>query len=334
MPVDHSNFIEGLFRIQDPSEFERMALELFCHQAEHNKVYATYLDMLKIQVESIHELDDIPFLPIEFFKSHQVVTGAWKSEVVFHSSGTSSDVVSKHQIKELSVYRNSFISGFRVAYGAPEGYIILCLLPNYADNPNSSLIYMADELIKLSGQELSGYYLNQDDDLHKALKAGLKSDKKVLLLGVSYALLDLAERRDLPDMEKVIVMETGGMKGNRKEMVKEELHRALKSGFGVSEIHSEYGMSELLSQAYSKGDGIFTCPPWMRVAARDVNDPLKQIGLGRSGGLNIIDLANVHSCAFIATQDLGKVYADGSFELLGRYDHSDIRGCNLLLAEG
>jgi len=334
VPVDHSNFIEGLFRIQDASEFEALALELFFNQAEYNKVYATYLDMLKIQVESIHEFDDIPFLPIEFFKSHQVVTGSWTPEAVFHSSGTSSDVVSKHQVKELSVYRNSFTSGFKEAYGEPGDYIILCLLPNYSDNPNSSLIYMTDELIKLSGQELSGYYLNQDDDLHKALKAGLKSNKKVLLLGVSYALLDLAKRRDLPDMEKVIVMETGGMKGNRKEMVKEELHRALKNGFGVGEIHSEYGMTELLSQAYSRRDGIFTCPPWMRVTARDVNDPLKQIGLGRSGGINIIDLANMHSCAFIATQDLGKVYADGSFELLGRFDHSDIRGCNLLLAEG
>jgi hypothetical protein len=332
--VDHSNFIEGLFRIQDASEFEALALELFRHQAEHNNVYATYLDMLKIQVESIHEFEDIPFLPIEFFKSHQVVTGSWEPEAVFHSSGTSRGVVSKHQIKELSVYRNSFTSGFKAAYGEPESYIILCLLPNYADNPNSSLIYMTDELIELSGQELSGYYLNQDDDLHKALKAGLKTDKKVLLLGVSYALLDLAKRRDLPDMEKVIVMETGGMKGNRKEMVKEELHGALKRGLGVGEIHSEYGMTELLSQAYSTGDGIFTCPPWMRITARDVNDPLKQIGLGRSGGINIIDLANMHSCAFIATQDLGKVYADGSFELLGRFDHSDIRGCNLLLAEG
>jgi len=334
VPVDHSNFIEGVFRIQNASEFESMALELFRHQAEHNNVYATYLDMLKIQVESIHEFEDIPFLPIEFFKSHQVVTGSWEPEAVFHSSGTSRGVVSKHQIKELSVYRNSFTSGFKAAYGEPESYIILCLLPNYADNPNSSLIYMTDELIELSGQELSGYYLNQDDDLHKALKAGLKTDKKVLLLGVSYALLDLAKRRDLPDMEKVIVMETGGMKGNRKEMVKEELHGALKRGLGVGEIHSEYGMTELLSQAYSTGDGIFTCPPWMRITARDVNDPLKQIGLGRSGGINIIDLANMHSCAFIATQDLGKVYADGSFELLGRFDHSDIRGCNLLLAEG
>jgi hypothetical protein len=185
----------------------------------------------------------------------------------------------------------------------------------------------------MSGHALSGYYLNQNDELCQALKAGVESDRKVLLLGVSYALLDLVNNPNLPDMSEVIVMETGGMKGNRKEMVKEELHLALKNGFGVGEVHSEYGMAELLSQAYAKENGRFTCPPWMRVSARDVNDPLKHIELGRSGGLNIIDLANVYSCAFIATQDLGKVYADGSFELLGRFDYSDIRGCNLLLAE-
>jgi len=331
--MDDHKFIEGLFSIQDGSKFEQMAMELFSHQAVHNDTYATYLDMLKINRERIQKLDDIPFLPIEFFKSHHLATGTWDAEIVFHSSGTGSDAVSKHPIKDLSVYRRSFINGFKSVYGNPERYILLCLLPNYTKNPHSSLIFMTDALIRLSGHRLSGYYLNEDDALCQAINVGVASDRKVLLMGVSYALLDLMNNPNLPDMSDVIVMETGGMKGNRKEMLKEELHLNLKNGLGVGEIHSEYGMAELLSQAYAKGNGRFTCPPWMRVSARDVNDPLKPLGPGRSGGLNIIDLANVYSCAFIATQDLGKVYADGLFELLGRFDASDIRGCNLLLAE-
>ncbi|MBL4753139.1 MAG: acyl transferase [Flavobacteriales bacterium] len=331
--MNHKNFVEQLFDIQDELDFDRLALDLFRYQSENNKVYRSYIDLLHIELDSIATVDDIPYLPIEFFKSHEVVSGDWVSEKVFHSSGTTGQEVSKHLIKDNSLYERSFLEGFRSAYGDPKDFIFLFLLPNYQKNPHSSLIAMTDRLIEESRDSLSGYYLDQGGKLVNVIQQAGVTGKKVLLLGVSYALLDFAERTDVPDLGNVIIMETGGMKGNRKELVKEELHARLKTGFGVDEIHSEYGMTELQSQAYSKAGGEFHCPHWMRVSARDVNDPFKALEKGRSGGLNIIDLTNVHSCAFIATQDLGRVDKDGAFELLGRFDHSDIRGCNLLVVD-
>ncbi|MBL4657308.1 MAG: acyl transferase [Flavobacteriales bacterium] len=329
--MNSSKFIERLFTNLERAEFEELALELFRHQSAQNEVYRCYLEMLKIDPVLVKSTADIPYLPIEFFKSQRVVTGNWEAENIFHSSGTSETALSRHEVKDASLYRKSFVSGFKLAHGKIEDCILFCLLPNYQDNQNSSLIYMADELINLTNDPLSGYYLERDLEFN-LLKA-LTSDKKVILLGVSYALLDLAGKIILPNNSDLIVMETGGMKGTRKELIKEELHKRLKEGWGVSTIHSEYGMTELLSQAYSKSAGVFNCPPWMRVSVRDVNDPLKNLEAGQSGGINIIDLANVYSCAFIATQDLGKVHADGTFELLGRFDHADIRGCNLLVAD-
>ena len=307
-------------------------MELFHYQAKYNKIYRTYIKLLNIDSESVGSVKDIPHLPISFFKSHQVVTGEWDEEIAFSSSGTTGQEYSTHLIKELEIYKRSLLLAFKLVYGEPREHVFLCILPNYLENPNSSLIFMTDTLIKQSGHELSGYYLDSKDKLAYALKAAYATDRQVILLGVSYALLDLARRRDLPNMEDVIVMETGGTKGRGPEIVKAELHKKLQEGFGVKQIHSEYGMTELLSQTYSTGEGKFNYPPWMRVSVRDVNDPFNQLEAGRSGGLNIIDLANLHSCAFIATQDLGRVYEDCSFELLGRFDHSDIRGCNLLVA--
>jgi len=332
--MDHNKFIERIFSIRKGAKFNDLALKLFHHQARENLVYKSYLDLLRIESRKVMTVEDIPYLPIELFKSQEVITGKWTAELVFHSSGTTGASVSEHQVRSSFVYKRSFIEGFKHAYGDPCEYILLCLLPNYQGKSNSSLIYMTDELVKMTDNALSGYYLDQENDLTDALGSAIGSGKKVMLLGVSYALLDFADRDDLPDLTDVIVMETGGMKGNRREMVKEELHNILKNKLGLRVIHSEYGMTELLSQAYSKGEGHFHCPPWMGVNVRDVNDPFNCMGTGYSGGLNIIDLANVDSCAFIATQDLGRVNADGSFELLGRFDRSDIRGCNLLVMGG
>ena len=321
---------EGIFEITTHERFAAFALELFQRQYEQNAVYREYCDHLGIGVAAVSTLEDIPFLPIQFFKSRTVVTGEEDIATIFTSSGTTGSVPSKHFVTELSLYEQSFLSAFEHFYGAIDSFCILALLPSYLERSGSSLVYMTNSLIEKSGHSASGFYLDNLKDLKQTLLQLEAKGTKTLLIGVSFALLDLAET--FPhQLQHTIIMETGGMKGRRKEMVRQELHQALRQGFGVSHIHSEYGMTELLSQAYSKGDGIFRCPPWMKVLTRDTQDPLSLQQSGKSGGINIIDLANSNSCAFIATQDLGKVYADGSFEVQGRFDHAEIRGCNLMV---
>lgn len=325
-----SDFSKPLFSIQSESDFNQLAIETFQFQAAKNQVYSRFVEALGIDRDKVNEVSRIPFLPVEFFKSHPVKSGEYEPQIIFSSSGTTGMIQSRHLVKEISLYEDSFLNGFNFFYGDISQYTILALLPSYLEREGSSLIYMVDELIKRSGQALSGYFLHNHRDLYTTLQKLQAEKQKVILIGVTYALLDFIENYEVrfPDL---IVMETGGMKGKRKEMIRSELHDMLCGGFGIASVHSEYGMTELLSQAYSKGDGIFQCPPWMKVTTRDVNDPLSYLEYGRTGGINIIDLANRYSCSFISTQDLGKVHPDGSFEIAGRFDNSDIRGCNLLV---
>ena len=320
---------DKIFHINDDLAFEEMAMKVFEHQFHHNATYRSFCDLLYKHPGSVTRLEDIPFLPIEFFKSRIITTGTWKPQKIFRSSGTTGSLTSQHHVLDLSLYTKSFQAGFQHFYSAAEGYTILGLLPSYLERADSSLVYMVDVLIKQSHHPQSGFYLYDHEALHKTLRQLESSKTKTLLIGVSFALLDFIEKYP-QKLEYTTVMETGGMKGRRKEMVREELHSALKAGFDLEFIHSEYGMTELLSQAYSQGDGIFNCPPWMKVFSRETEDPLSIQFNQRTGGLNIIDLANVHSCSFLATQDLAKVFEDGSFEVLGRFDFSDIRGCNLM----
>ncbi len=310
--------------------FDNYALEVFRYQAVNNEVYNNYLSLLHIEHNSIKKIEQIPFLPIQFFKTHKVLSSKKKTQQIFLSSGTTGTIQSTHYITDIQLYEESYLEGFRYFYGSIKEYIILALLPNYLERKGSSLVYMVDDLIKKSNSNESGFYLNNLKDLSVKLTNLDRKNKKILLIGVSYALLDLIELKDF-NLKNTIIMETGGMKGRRKEMVKDELHQLLCKGFGVGKIHSEYGMTELLSQAYSKGDGIFKTPPWMRVLTRDTEDALTILPQNRTGGINIIDLANINSCSFIATQDLGKTFVDGTFEILGRFDNSDIRGCNLMV---
>ena len=293
-------------------------------------VYTNYLKYLSVDIEKIDSINKIPFLPIQFFKTHQVIASDKEIQQTFLSSGTTGVEQSKHFVTDLSFYENSYLKGFQHFYGDITEYTIMALLPSYLEREGSSLIYMVNDLIKKSKKSKSGFYLNNLDELAQSLKELDSKNEKILLLGVSYALLDLLENYQF-QLKNTIVMETGGMKGKRKEMIKEELHQILCKGFGVDTIHSEYGMTELLSQAYSKGNGIFKCPTWMKVLIRDTEDALTILPDLKSGGINVIDLANINSCSFIATQDLGKTYPNGSFEVLGRFDNSDIRGCNLML---
>lgn len=310
--------------------FNQVALSMFRTQAAENAVYSEFIKALGIVPEDISDVKDIPFLPISFFKSHEIMCGQYDPEVVFTSSGTTGMIQSRHPVKSALIYEESFRSGFDYFYGDIRQYAILALLPSYMERDGSSLIYMVDALISDSGHRASGYFLYNHDDLYHTLLSLKKENQKVILIGVTYALLDFIEKYSI-DFPELIVMETGGMKGKRKEMIREELHELLCGGFGVASIHSEYGMTELLSQAYSKGNGIFFCPPWMKIFVRDMNDPLSLQEPGQTGGINVADLANRYSCSFIATQDLGKIHGDGSFEVLGRFDNSDIRGCNLLV---
>ena len=319
-----------MFKISSNDEFNTLALRIFKYQAKHNKVYASYLKNLNIDIDEIIQINDIPFLPIEFFKSHDVILDGLNPEIIFTSSGTTGSVQSRHLVSDLSIYEQSFIKAFEHFFGSPEEYCILALLPNYLEREGSSLVYMAEKLIKLSKHAASNFYLHNIDELAKKINSQELQNKKIILLGVTYALLDLAENHKINHPE-LIIMETGGMKGKRKEMIREELHQVLATKLNVDKIYSEYGMTELLSQAYSVGDGIFKCPPWMKILIRDTNDPLSLLDNNKGGGINIIDLANINSCSFLMTQDLGKVSADGSFEVLGRFDASDIRGCNLLV---
>ena len=306
--------------------FEKRALRLFKEQSQKCLPYNQYLKLLKTDVESISSLAEIPFLPIQFFKTHTIIANGKKPAIRFSSSGTTGMELSQHLVADLSLYEYSFRTAFELFYGDIEKYRFIALLPSYLEREGSSLIYMCEDLIKRSKHPQSGFYLNNLDELSEIIK----EDKPTILLGVTYALLDLAKLGPF-QLNNTIIMETGGMKGKRKEMLKDELHQTLSNAYGVDLIHSEYGMTELLSQAYSKGNGRFSTPHWMRVFSRDIEDPFSLTNNGKTGGLNIIDLANIHSCAFIATQDLGRVYTDQTFEVLGRFEQSDIRGCNFLV---
>ncbi len=320
---------EKIFNIQTPQDFKTVALAVFNFQYENVNVYRQFCEALKVDPKKITTIAEIPFLPIQFFKSHTINAEGYNEDTIFTSSGTTASVTSKHYVANTKLYEESFNKAFKKQYGNPTEYTILALLPSYLEREGSSLIYMVDSLIKQSENEHSGFYLDDMDALIEKLTLLEAKGQKTILLGVSYALLDLIETQSF-QLKNTIVMETGGMKGRRKEMIKEELHAVLQQGFGVSEIHSEYGMTELLSQAYSTGNGIFTCPPWMKILTRDTEDPFTYVD-GKTGGINVIDLANLYSCGFIATQDLGKLHKNNSFEVLGRFDDSDIRGCNLMV---
>lgn len=305
-------------------------MKVYRFQYENNLVYRQFCDLLQKTPNEVKTVQDIPFLPIEFFKSKEVLSSQAPIQTTFTSSGTTGMITSKHHVTDLAYYEESFRRGFAYFYGNIEDYVVLALLPSYLERDGSSLIYMANDFINQSTHPESGFYLHNYEELAETLIKLDSEGKNILLMGVTYALLDLIEMQSF-NLNNTIIMETGGMKGKRKEMIREELHNLLTKGFGVNKIHSEYGMTELLSQGYSLGDGIFQCPPWMDILIRDPEDPLTLLEEGKTGGVNIIDLANINSCSFIATQDLGKKYSDGTFEILGRFDNSDIRGCNLMV---
>jgi len=322
-----------VFNIASDAVFLEQALRIFHFQYTNNDVYRKWVELLKIKPGSVKELEQIPFLPIEFFKKFQVVSTPVTAETVrFTSSSTTSQVPSTHYINNVRVYEKSFLASFELFYGNAQEYCILALLPNYLQRGGSSLVYMCKELIRRSGHPSSGFFLDNKEELIKKIRQLNGTPQKVLLIGVSYALMDLCDM-GIELGKNFIVMETGGMKGTRKELLKEELHSYLQKGFGISTIHSEYGMTELLSQAYSRQNGLFRFPPWMRFMTREVDDPLKIRTDHKTGGINVIDLANMYSCSFIATKDLGRINADKSLELMGRYDHSDVRGCNLMMGD-
>ena len=322
--------LPDIFSIQTDADFVQAALQTFGYQYQHNQVYQRFCTLLDRTPDKVRQLTDIPFLPIEFFKSEAVYCGNEHPTTVFTSSGTTGSQTSRHYVKDLAVYQQSFRQGFADFYGNIEEYTVLALLPSYLERTGSSLITMVADLIERSGSADSGFYLNEYDLLAKKLTALDRSGRKVLLIGVSFALLDLVETHRF-QLKNTIVMETGGMKGRRKELIREELHTILCEGFGVEYIHSEYGMTELLSQAYSGGSGLYESVRWLKVLIRDTNDALSYQRPLKTGGINLIDLANIHSCSFIATQDLGRLHPDGRFEVLGRFDNADIRGCNLLI---
>lgn len=337
--MDLRKYSHNIFT-QGDSIFESTAVEVFQFQYYNNPVYHDYVNALQINAAAVHSIVQIPFLPIRFFKSHRVQTTAFNPEIVFESSGTTGSVNSHHFVKDSILYKESFTKNFELMYGPVRDYCIIGLLPSYLERGNSSLVYMVNELMKQSGHPQSGFYLNQYDKLFTTLTKLELARQKTILIGVTFALLDFAEKYSL-QLEHTIIMETGGMKGRREEMIRAEVHEILQNSFGMSAVHSEYGMTELLSQAYSKGNGIFHCPPWTKVLIRDDEDPLLvsmpfegvprfQTVTSLGGAINIIDLANIYSCSFIATDDAGKLYSDGSFEVLGRIDNSDLRGCSLM----
>ena len=347
----YDNLTERIFSLEKNtgSVFEETALEIFRLQYANNKVYKGFTDALGIKIDAVDSLTKIPFLPISFFKTHKVVTEIVepKQQITFSSSGTTQTGTSYHYVNDIAVYEKSFLQCFNLFFGNPSNYCVLALLPSYIERGGSSLVYMAQKLIDESKHPQSGFYLDDYDTLIQTISTLKQENRKIVLLGVSYALLDLAHRfssfNDFTECEKhlaernvslidnFIVMETGGMKGRRKEMLKEELHAILKEKLKISTVYSEYGMTELLSQGYSLQNGLFQTPLWMRVLIRDTNDPFNYLPPDKTGCINVIDLANINSCSFIATQDLGKLHPDNSFELMGRFDNSDIRGCNLLI---
>lgn len=319
-----------IFPIASQKQFEKIALKAFRFQHENNPVYRAFCDHLQTDKQKVKSLQQIPFLPIQFFKSHEVIAGTGPIRETFTSSGTTRTINSRHLVTDISLYEESYRKGFSEFYGNIENYVVLALLPSYLERTGSSLIYMVEDLIRLTDNPDSGFYLNNHDELIEKLMALDSAGQNVILIGVTYALLDLIEKQKFR-LNNTIIMETGGMKGRRREMIREELHAILCEGFGVSAIHSEYGMTELLSQAYSLGEGVFECPGWMQILIRDPEDALTYLPDGKTGGINVIDLANINSCPFIATQDLGKKNPNNSFEVLGRFDNSDIRGCNLMV---
>ena len=314
----------------DDTGFEGLALALFQFQYKHSPLYREYVDLVSVNPDTVNALDQIPFMPIDFFRTHRVATTAFIEEAVFESSGTTTITTSRHFIRNLSLYRKSFEEGFQRFYGSPSDWCILGLLPAYLERANSSLVFMVNELISQSGHEHSGFYLYEHDKLSNAIQHLNDIGQKTMLIGVTFALLDFATKYPRP-LHNTIVMETGGMKGRREEITRAEVHGILKNAWGMGVIHSEYGMTELLSQAYSGGEGIFACPSWMKVLVREEDDPMTIKSMGR-GLINVIDLANIYSCSFIATDDIGILHADGRFEVLGRRDHSDLRGCSLMAA--
>lgn len=319
--------IENIFQVTNEN-FENLALSIFKLQFEQIEVYQEYCKIMGKSPDSVQSLSDIPFLPIDIFKTHHVISKSAIPELIFESSATTGQTTSKHQIIDVSIYETSFLKTFKMFYGAPDEYIFLALLPSYLERNNSSLVYMTDRLIKESKNTQSGFFMNNFEELNNQIQLSKNSEKKIFLIGVTYALLDFSEQYP-QDLSNATVMETGGMKGRRKEMVRDEIHTFLKNKLKVEKVHSEYGMTELLSQAYSKGDGIFSCPPWMKVFIRDSYDPTQFSETG-SGGINVIDLANINSCSFIATGDLGRKTNKDSFEVLGRLQDAEVRGCNLM----
>jgi phenylacetate-coenzyme A ligase PaaK-like adenylate-forming protein len=319
---------EGLFSLSESDAVPR-ALEIFAFQYAENPLYRQYVQTLGIDPSAVNSLYDIPFLPVAFFKTQSVRTGSWTPAATFESSGTTGMVTSRHEVKDLDLYKKSFTAAFQRSYGPVQEWCIIGLLPAYLERSNSSLVLMVDELIKASSHPDSGTYLYDHEALHAVLRRLEQQGQKTLLIGVTFALLDFAEKYEMR-LKHTVIMETGGMKGRRKEITRAELHATLTSRLGVSAIHAEYGMTELLSQAYSSGNGLFRCPPWMKVLVRKEDDPLDVSGVGE-GIVNIIDLANIWSCSFIATDDVGLVFPDGSFQVSGRVDNSDIRGCSLLV---
>lgn len=321
---------DRIFSIANASDFNILAIELFHLHFSSNPIYRSFCRHLHIKPSAVKHYTEIPFLPVEFFKTHRILPENLVSNLAFSSSGTTSTQTSYHHIVDIEVYIQSFTRAFKLFYGSPTDYCILALLPSYLERSGSSLVFMVEHLMAAGKHPDSGFYLHDREALARQLQKMKAKKQKTLLIGVSYALLDMAEEFPM-SFPELIVMETGGMKGQRKELIKNELHQILQNGFDVEAIHSEYGMTELLSQAYSSGFGRFYCPPWMKILIRDTNDPLSLVIEGKSGGINIIDLANLNSCPFIAVQDLGKLHSDGSFEVLGRFDNSQVRGCNLLI---
>jgi len=322
---------EFIFDIKSSLEFENKAIEVFKYQFENNLVYRSFCDLLYKHPCDVKKIKDIPFLPIDFFKSHEIKISSKKTSKIFTSSGTTGSNLSRHFVTDLNLYEKSFMNCFKIFYGNIKEYTVLGLLPSYLERNNSSLVYMVNKMIEQSKFTESRFYLNEIDELKETILKLEKSKRKTILIGVSYALLNLIEYHKF-NLKYTLVMETGGMKGKREELIKSDLHKLLRNGFGVNNIHSEYGMTELLSQAYSKKNGLFSTPPWMNILIRDTEDAQSILPLNRTGGINIIDLANINSCSFIATMDLGKLHKNGQFEIMGRFDQSDIRGCNLMVS--
>lgn len=328
--MKHSQLKSEIFRIKNDKQFNDLAIKIFNFQWKNVSIYQQFCQALKVEPLKVKHYSQIPFLPIDFFKSHEVLSQNFNHQIVFSSSGTTSSKNSKHFVHDLSLYEISFRKTFHQFFGSPNQYVIFALLPSYLERSGSSLIYMCEKLIEDSENDLSGFYLYNTDELLNKIELSKKMGKRVFLIGVTFALLELAEKNKL-DLSEAIILETGGMKGRRKELVRDELHSILENSFSAKNIFSEYGMTELLSQAYFTEKKYFECPPWMKVLMRDTEDPLSYINYGKTGGINVIDLANLYSCSFIATQDLGKAIDEQKFEVLGRYDNSDLRGCNLLV---